>query len=1217
MATTYAYTSWKSPTGVSQSRFGSSGMAEFTNINGVKALDGNGAYLPSGEGINVSRRTYYLMTYGYGFSVPSNAQIVGVEAQITKRKTTNGGTARDELVALRYGDTSSLHNIGTNHGKSTLWGKSFFTETYGSGSDRWGASLTPGIVNSSSFGINFRAIGTVSTYSNINVDNIRIRIKYAVTSATVTAPVITDPDSETYTPGSNPTQIAGEPFDPLVVGENLLPYEWSKPVFVEDMFVRDQVANTDDDTKVSISGDYIRMAGYNNSNMTRLYLCLPTNYLTSHKKRQMIYPVDGSQKYTFQGTAKAPSGKNCQIGLSWYSDNGYISESTTSFTGTGADQLVYVTATAPSNATRAVFFTGTQSGVGLATGEYIYIKKMQFNKGAFKIYRDSRIHITSWNLGSGAGTIDAGIDWANQTKSYYPSTSTNMGSTDSTYAIISAGASVGTDHLHVTGYGFSVDTDMVVCGVAVAHRKSATVASSVKDRTIYLRHTNWTGGAITYGKGEDRHVETYYPLNSAHTTFIYGGLTDMWGISTSDLMDVINTGGFGYALRSHNTNASSGSNAYIDNSRMRIIYYEPINREIVPCTPSNIVFDELGSSISQAPATYLPNVKELTFNNVINQIRRQTGYIGVISTDRGHHYEKVSRSNKLLKENARGAVNYSKSGEIEETRDLKISLPQSVIKSLEGMIDLQGIVPINTVLSMPDNHPYAQKGYGILHSLSHERINNQRSMCDIEIDYVTKDLLTPLTVDYLVKTVPPMGVDIITDTENSIFYLEGETIQDIEDDTIKTVVGTPTVTKDDTKVSIEVDSGEEVTFTSLDSVTGAFRFISEFTRTKSGDNDLSIKPVILNASTSAVIGIVYVTDTEISVTINGETRSITTTIPTTATYTVEFEINTYNIASVTITVDDAGSISEYIEDGFDLTAPINAKVGFNVTYVSGTTSNTVDLEQIGLTQKLFTDNIETTLRNVIHIPEPLNSNLTADFTRATAEGNLYSYVNPDRDIIFKINPEHYFDSTVKLLDENGNRILTTDLVINDQNTITINNDLIKVIFNIDTGLIDVYGFFFGWIHIVTLSYPEMFHIKPISISFDLLSLKVGETTWTMRRGKPFVEVEHPYNDFGIETLFTHYWHDGGSGVCVEVEAESGSELIAMNTLFYANLYNLASNVRLQIFRPQLENITLDNIPASNETGIGWFNPLAGENEKHYELAMEYITKSVQDTQIYF
>lgn len=1219
MATTYAYTSWRNPTGVSQSRFNDYGMAEFTNINGVKAIDGNGAYLPGGEGINNRRKTYFLMTYGYGFNIPSKAQIVGVEVQITKRKTTNGGTARDELVALRYGSSSALNNIGTNHGKSTLWGKSFFTENYGSGSDRWGANLTPGIVNSSSFGVNFRAIGTISTYANISIDNIRIRIKYAITSATVTPPVIEDPDSGTYTPGSNPTQIAGEPFDPLVVGENLLPYEWSKPVFVEDMFVRDLVANTDDDTKVSISGDYIRIAGYNNSNATRLYLCLPTILLSSHKRRQMVYPVDGSQEYTFQVTAKAPSGKGCQMGLSWFSDSGYISENNANFTGTGADQLVYVTATAPSNATRVVFFTGTQSGVGLATGEYIDIKKMQFNKGAFKIYRDSRIHITSWNLGSGAGTVDAGIDWANQTKSYYPSTSTNMGSTDSTYAIINAGASVGTDHLHVTGYGFSVDTDMVVCGVAVAHRKSASVASSVKDRTIYLRHTNWTGGAITYGKGEDRHVETYYPLNSAHTTFIYGGLTDMWGISTSDLMDVINTGGFGYALRSHNTNASSGSNAYIDNSRMRIIYYEPINREIVPCIPNDMLYEELDTSISQTPIRYIPDIHSMKFARVINQIRRETGYIGVVKTDRGHHYDNVTRSNKLLKENARGAVNYSKSGEIEETRDLTINLPQKVIKSLEGMIDLQGIVPINTVLNMDDNHPYAHKGYGILHNLNHERINNQRSLCKMDIDYVTKDLLTPLTVDYLIKTVPPLGIDIITNTLNSIFYLENSTISNIPEHMVSYITGTPVISWNDLDATIALKNSESVMYVSNESVTSSSTFSSRFLYTKPTEGNVGVQLRLSDMNTLSTYLIVEISGNTMFIGTynvnNPITRSVI--IGSGTEFNIEINVDINNVATVTLELDNNGETTTYIENGIDLETPKNYKGILNLVNYNSPTTSTITLKQIGLTKKLFTDNIDTTLRNVIHIPEPLNSNIQPDFIRKCAEGNLYCYINPYRDIIFKINPGNYFDNTVRLLDENGNRILTTDLVINNQSTITIENELIKIIFNINNGTITVYGFLFNWIHLVTLTYPEMFHVKPISISFDHIVIKVGETTWTLRRGKPFVEIEHPYNDIGIQTPFTHYWHDNGNGICVEKEAETTSEPIVMNTLFYCSLYNPGANIGLQIFRPQLENITLDNIPRSDETGIGWFNPIATENERHYEIAMEYITKSVQDTQIYF
>jgi len=88
----------------------------------------------------------YLYLFDFGFSIPATASITGVEV-LYERGGCNGGSYVQDTTRL-------AHN-------SAIIGSSYFTDsvpatnltsTYGSSSDLWGATLTPAMVNSTSFG---------------------------------------------------------------------------------------------------------------------------------------------------------------------------------------------------------------------------------------------------------------------------------------------------------------------------------------------------------------------------------------------------------------------------------------------------------------------------------------------------------------------------------------------------------------------------------------------------------------------------------------------------------------------------------------------------------------------------------------------------------------------------------------------------------------------------------------------------------------------------------------------------------------------------------------------------------------------------------------------------------------------------------------------------------------------------------------------------------
>ncbi len=68
---------------------------------------------------------------------------------------------------------------------------------------------------------------------------------------------------------------------------------------------------------------------------------------------------------------------------------------------------------------------------------------------------------------------------------------------------------------------------------------------------------------------------------------------------------------------------------------------------------------------------------------------------------------------------------------------------------------------------------------------------------------------------------------------------------------------------------------------------------------------------------------------------------------------------------------------------------------------------------------------------------------------------------------------------MRLIDELGARILSNDIVsANSNGIVTLENTLIRIIFNIPEKTIQIYGFYYGWVFIGSLYVKNMYNIKP-------------------------------------------------------------------------------------------------------------------------------------------
>lgn len=252
-------------------------------------------------------------------------------------------------------------------------------------------------------------------------------------------------------------------------------------------------------------------------------------------------------------------------------------------------------------------------------------------------------------------------------------------------------------------------------------------------------------------------------------------------------------------------------------------------------------------------------------------------------------------------------------------------------------------------------------------------------------------------------------------------------------------------------------------------------------------------------------------------------------------------------------------------------------------------------------------------QRVVLCPSDAIMRNTHDFVRNSESGDLYGFVNPTSNPKFYIDSDNFFDSGVKSYltypDSLARIITNTDTVI-DPTKFSVTNGLIKLVTTADSVIFNYWNgsdytvldeFELGTIHLL-----KMLYCSPYLVRFQ-----ANETKWTLKYGKQNCMVEHPLTDMAHGLKTCHYY-EGTTGTLT-----SGQDII-MDTQFYVNSWNKGSgtclaptptdNYRLQIIKPLKTTIKSDVVPASEITGIGFYNntELSTSNNHYLALAREFL-----------
>lgn len=151
------------------------GTLSWTNPSDALASGGN----PSDIEFGSDAISQYLKITDFGFSIPSNATVIGVLAEFRILREVD--LVRDESVRLVKGGTI----LGDNKAFDMVLPGTYQYVAYGGILDTWGLSFTPDDINSSGFGVVFAADGDEDGI--INVDHVRITVYYSTPGGVILA----------------------------------------------------------------------------------------------------------------------------------------------------------------------------------------------------------------------------------------------------------------------------------------------------------------------------------------------------------------------------------------------------------------------------------------------------------------------------------------------------------------------------------------------------------------------------------------------------------------------------------------------------------------------------------------------------------------------------------------------------------------------------------------------------------------------------------------------------------------------------------------------------------------------------------------------------------------------------------------------------------------------------------------------------------------------
>lgn len=146
--------------------------------------DGNVAQYISTIGF-LDENSEYIRATQFGFSVPSNATILGIKAEFDRSVDTPSGVGDYSVLIVKGGSSA-----GTDQSAGAVWPSTLGVAVFGGATNMWGTTWTPSEINASNFGVQLQVINLLGVGEIARLDQIRMTVYYSVPSGSGMLPMM-------------------------------------------------------------------------------------------------------------------------------------------------------------------------------------------------------------------------------------------------------------------------------------------------------------------------------------------------------------------------------------------------------------------------------------------------------------------------------------------------------------------------------------------------------------------------------------------------------------------------------------------------------------------------------------------------------------------------------------------------------------------------------------------------------------------------------------------------------------------------------------------------------------------------------------------------------------------------------------------------------------------------------------------------------------------
>ena len=1103
--------------------------------------------------------TQYLRASNYGANVPTGATIVGLEVRIRRNYSGTATGPRDHL--LRVFNGSSL--VGDNKASSSNWNSGCTLVSYGSASDGWGASLTPSMVNNTNFGVYFQAKNYSSAYVfTLYVDVIQIRVSYTTvqtyTSTHNCSALATCGVSTQFIPGNGvyvqvPSALVN--INQCGKGYNLLDNETSLTLNISKFAAAEATPHIVDSPDGS-GEQVLEIKPTAGGNVWSMGILNPANLVTS-------YGITGGDVYTFSSEIFIPTAHG--LNSDW---NEGLRLGCRYIIGANPQQFAYGNKATKLGEWEEVYHTfyvpagATTVQPRLCNGFTDPSKSVYFRR--LKI--QSR-NLCTPNQATGTDTLQ---------------NTTGFGVNDATMSSSAEWSSEGTRSLKITTSGPN------------GRGGPRIPRGSIEKNVEYNWSMDFKGEAGKTYRVQMYHASSPWTLLREYSSFVAtGDAQTLSGVVTFD--DTLISGN-DILLYVRQTVGDAGV-FYLD----KLMFLNPI----MSFAPNS--FKVTGGALTNSPSA------EVLIGSENPTVEAYDAFIGPLMLNIVTLVDglKATIKDGIISSNYRGSGFIGKKNEPAESRSLKFYVPSSMDLSMMGLSEIDEFVPLDASMLVEKNSALVPKGYAFISSVGCEYVNPSITEVTLEPTFLTRNTDPLFTFDYTKGVFD--GTQLITDYKavNLNFSVSMGDWSTYSSDF------NPYYSSGLTSPNLSVSGGKLVASGNVDTA-GNYGYLTSshedrFTPPLFVEADMyrdATKPATNAVGTGFVIG-----NKDFGVTVDSgdvegmdqircrlvhdsSKTSLVVDLYESGSYTT---LHSSNLGASVVNckvkafVDKEMNLTVWYNTGGNDVQVLNnvqTRMGsLEDLYVGLYSDSTLDVSYTrgfnDFSLWYFSyDEISTGAKhNVICAPITSNISPSPTFYRESRYGAVPCYVNPSgRAIEFNIPAAKFYDGAVKVYDDHR-LVLSKDYVFSD--TLTLKNGVTKLVVDKNDSTISLFGYYGGWQLINTFSVGDIREMKVSKLSSDETTVKINNTYWNLKRGKPSLLISHPTTDITYVAK-QRYYHDDGYGSAKEETIIGSNKDVRMLDVFYCNVYNLTEEYRLQILKTKKQTIKNDKIPADNVTGLGWY-----------------------------